>query len=92
VRDEPLSADEVEALPGTFDSDEGTVEQFVRGGKLRFLRAGAAGDGVPLRRQAEYVYAVEADVDVRSMVRDGRATWGELYVGGLMLDAKRRAR
>ena len=87
-----ISQEELAALPGIFDSDEGTAEQFVLDGKLRFRLPGAQGDGVPLRRQAENIYALDQNNEVHFLVRDGRAIWGSLYAGGLMLDAKRRMR
>lgn len=92
LRDLPLSKEELAALPGIFDSDEGTAELFVLDGKLRFRPPGAQGDGVPLLRQAENIYALDQNNEVHFWVQDGRAIWGSLYAGGLMLDAKRRVR
>ena len=90
LRDLPLSKEELAALPGSFDSDEGTTELFVRDGKLRFRDRGSTGDGVPLLRQAENVYAIDKNAEVHFLVRDGRAMWGVVYVGGLMMGASRR--
>jgi CubicO group peptidase (beta-lactamase class C family) len=92
LSDLPLSKEELAALPGIFDSDEGTAEQFVLDGKLRFRLPGTEGDGVPLLRQAENIYALDQNNEVHFLVREGRAIWGSLYAGGLMLDAKRRVR
>jgi len=85
--DLPLSAQEVSALPGTYDSDEGRVRLFVRDGKLRFS-AGASPESIPLLRQAENIYALDENNEVRFLVRDGHAQWGVHYAGGLMLDPK----
>jgi len=90
LSDLPLSKEELAALPGVFDSDEGRAEQFIVDGKLHFRPPGAPGGGLPLRRQAENVYALDQNNEVHYVVRDGRAIWGSLYTGGLMLDAKRR--
>jgi D-alanyl-D-alanine carboxypeptidase len=90
LRDLPLSKQERAALAGIFDSDEGTAEQFVLDGKLRFRPKGVQDDGMPLRRQAENVYALDENNEVHFVVREGRAIWGSLYAGGLMLDAKHR--
>jgi CubicO group peptidase (beta-lactamase class C family) len=88
-RDTPLSAAEAAALPGRFDSDEGAIEQVVRGGNLRFRVPGETDDH-PLYRQADGVFAADQDTVLRVPLRDGRVDWGFLYVGGLMVDAKVR--
>lgn len=92
LRDLPLSKEEQAALPGSFDSDEGTIEQFVLNDRLRFRLPKENGDGIPLLKQAENVYATDKDNEVHYLIRDGRAAWGVLYAGGLMMDAKRRGR
>ncbi|MCA1818431.1 MAG: hypothetical protein LC746_18995, partial [Acidobacteria bacterium] len=73
---------------GTFDSDEGTVENFAREGKLHY-RVPPSREGV-LLRQSENVYAVNENTEVHFVIRGGRATWGIVYTGGLMMDAVRR--
>ena len=90
LRDLPLSKEEAAVLPGIFDSDDGTTELFVLDGKLRFRDRGSTGDGAPLLRQAENVYAIDKNAEVHFVMRDGRAMWGVLYVGGLMMGASRR--
>jgi D-alanyl-D-alanine carboxypeptidase len=91
LRDLPVPKEELAALIGTFESDEGTVENFDRNGKLGFRLPGTRVEGV-LLRQAENVYALEDKADVHFLVRNGRATWAIVYAGGLMVDAKRRVR
>jgi CubicO group peptidase (beta-lactamase class C family) len=90
LHDLPLSTEELAALPGTFDSDEGAVELFARDGRLCFRLPGTQGEGGPLLRQAENTYAIDPNSEIRFLLRDGRVTWGVLYAGGLMLDPKRR--
>jgi CubicO group peptidase (beta-lactamase class C family) len=85
--DLPLSAQEVSALPGTYDSDEGPVTLFVRNGKLRFS-PGSSPESIPLLRQAENIYAVDENNEVQFLVRNGHAQWGVHYSGGLLLDPK----
>jgi len=85
--DLPLSAQEVSALPGTYDSDEGPVRLFVRDGKLS-CSPGSSPESIPLLRQAENIYAVDENNEVHFFVRHGHAQWGVEYSGGLMLDPK----
>jgi D-alanyl-D-alanine carboxypeptidase len=92
LRDLPVPKDELAALPGTFDSDEGAIELFARGDRLRARPGGMQGDGAPLLRQAENTYAIDPNNEVHFVVRNGQATWGVLYAGGLMLDPKHRVR
>ena len=77
--------------PGTFDSDEGTVENFARDGKLFYRDLPSRAEG-PLPRQAENVYAVNENIEVHFVVRQGRATWGIVYTGGMMMDAVHRVK
>src|SRR6266404_4820461 len=91
LRDLPAPRKELAALLGTFDSDEGTVENFEGDGKLRFRVPGTQREGV-LLRQAENVYAINENAEVHFLVRDGRATWAIVYAGGLMADASQRVR
>jgi len=76
-------------LLGSFDSDEGTIVNFERDGKLHFQVPGTPREGL-LLRQAENVYAINENAEVHFLVRDDRATWGIVYAGGLMADASRR--
>jgi len=88
--DLPLTSEEAAALPGTFDSDEGPIEQFVRDGRLRFRIPGQPGD-YPLLRQADGSFVADDTTVVRYRIRDGKAVWGFAYEAGLMLDAKPRS-
>jgi CubicO group peptidase (beta-lactamase class C family) len=89
LRDLSVPKEEFAALLGTFDSDEGTVEFFVRDGKLRFRDSQREG---LLLRQSENVYAFNENIAVHFVVREGRAMWALVYTGGLMMDAIRRTR
>ena len=79
-----------DAAPGTFDSDDGTIKVFVRNGKLRAIPSNLAGEGMLMRRQAAYTYALDEDHIIRCQTRNGKVEWGVLYSGGLMMDPKRR--
>jgi hypothetical protein len=50
LRDLPGPQSELAALLGTFDSDEGTVENFARDGKLHFRVLPSRAEGVLLRQ------------------------------------------
>ena len=92
LRDLPVPQQELATMaPGTFISDEGTVENFARDGKLFFRDQPSRAEG-PLLRQSENVYAVNENTEVHFVIRDGRAAWGIVYTGGLMMDAVRRVR
>src|SRR5215813_643451 len=78
-------------VPGTFNSDEGTVENFARDGKLFFRDQPSRAEG-RLLRQSENVYAVNENTEVRFVVRQEQATWAIVYTGGLMIDAVRRVK
>jgi hypothetical protein len=89
LRDLPVPAAELAALPGTYDSDEGAVELFARDGRLHYRISGQEG---VLRRQSENVYALNEDTEVRFVPRGARAMWTSVYTGGLLMDPKRRVR
>jgi D-alanyl-D-alanine carboxypeptidase len=97
LRDLPVPKEEVAALVGNYDSDEGPVEIFARnfarpGGqdaKLRYRIPGSAIEGV-LLRQAANIYALDENSEVHFLVRPGHPTWAIVYNGGLMMDAKPR--
>ena len=91
LRDLAAPKEELMALPGTFNSDEGPVELFARDGKLYYRDLRSRAEGV-LLRQSENVYAVNESTDVHFLIRDGRAARGIVYTGGLMMDATRRVR
>ena len=88
-KDLVVPEDELAALPGIFESDEGTVENFARGGKLLFRSLPSGAEG-PMSRQSSGVYAVTEDIEVHFLTRNGRASWASVYMGGLFMDAKRR--
>ena len=89
VPDLSVPAAELSALSGTYDSDEGTVENFGADGKLHFRVPADKAEGV-LLRQAENLYAVNKDTIVRFVVRDGHAAWAMVYTGRLFMNAARR--
>jgi hypothetical protein len=90
VLDLPVPAGELAALAAVrFDSDDGRVENFAREGKLHFRVAGTPAEGV-FRRQAEEVYAIDENTEVHFVLSGGRAAWGLVYVGGLLIDARYR--
>ena len=90
LQDLPVPKEELAALAGTYDSDEGTLEQFARDGKQHYRLPGTQIEGV-LLRQAANIYA-EGTYEVHYLVRSGHPTWAILYNGGLMMDAKPRAK
>ena len=85
-----IPKEELDAFPGTFDSDEGPVRLFARDGKLRAIEDNQTGEGTLLRRQAPYAYAIDKDHIIHFFTRNGKVEWGVLYAGGLMMDPKRR--
>jgi len=90
LQDLPVPKEELAALVGTYDSDEGTVEQFTLDGKQHFRVPGTQIEGV-LLRQAANVYAVGTS-EIHYLVRPGHPTWAIQYNGGLMMDAKPRVK
>ena len=92
LRDLPVPKEELAALVGTYDSDEGKVENFQqpeKNAKLHFRLPGTAIEGV-LLRQAANLYAVDENTEVHFVVRNDHATAAVVYTGGLMMDAKPR--
>jgi len=87
--DLPVPDAELTALSGKYDSDDGPVEIFARDGKLHFRIPGTPVEGV-VRRQAENVYAIDDHTEAHFQVKNGRAEWSIVYIGGLLLDAKYR--
>ena len=87
LRDLPVPKEELAALVGSFDSDEGLVENFERDGKLHFRLPGTQIEGV-LLRQAANIYAVDENIEIHFLLRNGRSAWAIVYQGGLMMDAK----
>jgi D-alanyl-D-alanine carboxypeptidase len=83
--------EELAALTGTYNSDESTVETYEKDGKLHFRDPVSHAEGV-LLRQAENVYALNADLEIRFVVKNGRAVWAQVYTDGLLMDAVRRVR
>jgi len=95
LRDLPVPQEELAALVGFYDSDEGSVENFAgpedQDAKLHYRLPGTKMEGVMLR-QAPNIYAVNANTEVHFLLRSGNPTWAIVYTGGLMMDAKLRAR
>ena len=95
LRDLPVPKDELAALVGTYDSDEGSVENFAgpedQNAKLHYRVAGTKIEGVILR-QAPNIYAVNENTEVHFLLRSGHPTWAVVYTGGLMMDAKIRVK
>jgi CubicO group peptidase (beta-lactamase class C family) len=87
--DLPVPSGELAALSGKYDSDEGPVEIFAHDGRLNFRIPGSKAEGV-LRRQAENVYAINDNTEVRFVMSGSRAAWSMVYNDGLFLDAKYR--
>jgi len=80
---------EAQALSGTFDSDEGPVENIACADRMCFrIPGGAVQSGV--KRQAPFVYALDANTTVRFHQRAGRADWAFVYRAGFLSDAKYR--
>ena len=86
-----VPADEAAALIGRFDSDDGPIENYACGAALCFRPPGA-GEGRAAMRLAPFVYAADADVEVRFPRPPVPVEWAEVYTGGLFADAKRRVR
>jgi len=86
-----VPADELAALTGTFESDDATVENFAKDGKLHFRVRPNGPEGV-LLRQSKNVYSLTPDVEIRFVVRDGHASYGLVYTGGLLMDVARPVR
>jgi CubicO group peptidase (beta-lactamase class C family) len=84
-----VPADEAAALTGRYDSDEGALDGYACGRQLCFRPPGAP-QGQPLVRLAPFVYAVDADTEVRFPRPPSPVEWGIAYTGGLFADAKRR--
>jgi D-alanyl-D-alanine carboxypeptidase len=97
LRDLPVPKEELVALVGNYDSDEGPVEIFAKnfdrpGGqeaKLRYRIPGSPIEGVLLRQAAD-IYALDENSEVHFLVRNGRSTWTIVYTGGLLMDPKPR--
>jgi D-alanyl-D-alanine carboxypeptidase len=97
LRDLSVPKEELAALVGNYDSDEGPVEIFARNfdrpegqdAKLRYRIPHSAVEGV-LLRQASNIYALDENSEVHFLVRNGRSTWTIVYTAGLMMDPKPR--
>jgi len=88
--DLPVASLEAAALNGTFESDEGQIEQFVQNGQVHYRLPGQSGSGDVLYRQSASVYALPDGEEVHALIRDGRVEWGFVYSCGLMMDAMYR--
>src|SRR5690349_3447524 len=87
--DLPVPGAELAALTGKYDSDEAIAEIFARDGKLHFRILESQSEGV-LLRQAENVYAIDENTEVRFVASGGQPKWCISYVGGLFLGAWHR--
>ena len=87
--DLPVPGAELAAFTGNYDSDEAIAEIFARDGKLHFRILESQSEGV-LLRQAENVYAIDENTEVRFVVSGGQPKWCISYVGGLFLGAWHR--
>jgi D-alanyl-D-alanine carboxypeptidase len=91
LRDLPVPKEELAALVGTYDSDEGAVENFAgpekQNAKLHYRLPGTKIEGVMLR-QSPNIYAINENTEVHFLLRSGHPTWAVVYTGGLMMDAK----
>ena len=83
-----MPKEELAALTGKYESVDGIVEIFDRDGKLHFRIAETKTEGV-LLRQAQNVYAIDENIEVR-FVMSGQREWAMVYHGGVFLDAKYR--
>jgi len=92
LQDQPASKQELTAIAGAYDSDEGPVTLMPCGERLCFALPGAGAEPMPVRRQGPFVYAIDRNNEVKFVERRGRVDWNLLYTGGLMTDAKQRVR
>jgi CubicO group peptidase (beta-lactamase class C family) len=88
-QDLSVPAAEAQAVTGTFDSDEGPVETLPCGDKMCF-RIPGSGVQSGVKRQAPFVYALDANTTVRFHQRAARADWAFVYRAGFLSDAKYR--
>jgi len=86
----PLPADEVAAIAGLYDSDEGRLEFFECGRKLCH-RMPDGSTPTPALRQGRNQYGAGPGIEARFDPTHG-APWAFVYEGGLFMDAKRRIR
>ena len=83
-------ADELTAIAGMYDSDEGRLEFSACGRKLCFLMPDG-GTPTPALRQGRNRYDARPGIEARFDPTHG-APWAFVYQGGLFMDAKRRIR
>jgi len=86
-----VPADEMAALAGRFESEDGPIENYACGSEICFRPVGAT-QGQAAKRQAPFVYLVDADTEVRFRRPPLPVEWGFVYSGGLFSDAARRIR
>jgi CubicO group peptidase (beta-lactamase class C family) len=75
---------------GVYTSGEGTLEVFLKDGKLAFRPPGTKEALGVLHYQGDDIFAIDADTQIRILRKDGKVTWAVGYDGGLMSDPKRR--
>jgi D-alanyl-D-alanine carboxypeptidase len=83
-------ADELAAIAGLYDSDEGRLEFFECGRKLCH-RMPDGSTPTPALRQGRNRYGARPGIEARFDPTHG-APWAFVYEGGLFMDAKRRIR
>jgi len=83
-------ADELAAIAGLYDSDEGRLEFFACGRKLCH-RMPDGSTPTPALRQGRNRYGAKPGIEARFDPTHG-APWAFVYEGGLFMDAKRRIR
>jgi CubicO group peptidase (beta-lactamase class C family) len=91
LADTPVPPDELVGLTGIFESDEGTIENFAKDGKIHFRNSSNGAEGV-LLRQDKNIFALTPDIEIHLLTRNNHAQWGLVYTGGLFMDAARRIR
>ena len=90
LRDLDAPEDELAAVAGTYDSDEGRLEFSACGRKLCFRMPDGNAPTVALR-QGRHLYDPRPGIEAR-FDPDHGAAWAFVYQGGLFMDAKRRIR
>jgi CubicO group peptidase (beta-lactamase class C family) len=88
IRDEPLPPD-YENFLGTFESAGGNVLISIEDGKLGF-HPGANGPFIPVHYLGDRKFAISPDQIVVMFPARGKVRWGQLYSGGMFLEASPR--
>lgn len=85
--DLPVPKEEIAALVGKYDSDDGPVEIFEKEGKLHFRIPGTTIEGIQ-QRQAANVYSVNENTEIHVVIAGAHAGKAIVYTGGLFMDLK----